>query len=56
MGYVLNALRRNPLKSGQCFLQIMKKTLIFCYESRNPLKSGQCFLPGVLLIYYITTI
>ena len=36
---------RNPLKSGQCFLQresVSKN--IDKLESRNPLKSGQCFL------------
>ena len=38
--------RRNPLKSGQCFLLIAvtkRKGLIGI--GRNPLKSGQCFLP-----------
>ena len=42
--------RRNPLKSGQCFLREIYRE----YEieeayivGRNPLKSGQCFLPDV---------
>ena len=38
--------RRNPLKSGQCFLrraisQLSQEAEGYC---RNPLKSGQCFL------------
>ena len=38
---------RNPLKSGQCFLQSgkKKKRIISFGAGRNPLKSGQCFLP-----------
>ena len=37
---------RNPLKSGQCFLQATSKLtkLQELAEGRNPLKSGQCFL------------
>ena len=40
-------LSRNPLKSGQCFLQVCLpwSTLPLNIDnSRNPLKSGQCFL------------
>ena len=39
---------RNPLKSGQCFLQaflLHKKRRCRKWKRRNPLKSGQCFLP-----------
>ena len=38
--------RRNPLKSGQCFLQGRQPMLwnLAADHSRNPLKSGQCFL------------
>ena len=43
--------RRNPLKSGQCFLQWVSweeiETLKLC---RNPLKSGQCFLHKHLFV------
>ena len=37
---------RNPLKSGQCFLQKMPlhKSYLGLDLGRNPLKSGQCFL------------
>ena len=35
---------RNPLKSGQCFLQGTAPPLGKARPSRNPLKSGQCFL------------
>ena len=37
---------RNPLKSGQCFLQGTGTVYVMCPEclGRNPLKSGQCFL------------
>ena len=37
---------RNPLKSGQCFLQERLKGIgkLSFKPSRNPLKSGQCFL------------
>ena len=41
-------LSRNPLKSGQCFLQLQKKQGGNKDEDgRNPLKSGQCFLRGL---------
>ena len=41
--------RRNPLKSGQCFLcgRLPKKNYTRESFSRNPLKSGQCFLHEV---------
>ena len=40
-----NYLCRNPLKSGQCFLQGLKLTRpVIPSQGRNPLKSGQCFL------------
>ena len=44
-------MRRNPLKSGQCFLlkqfyDISQNDPVF---RRNPLKSGQCFLHLVLV-------
>ena len=38
---------RNPLKSGQCFLQkesLTNSALGERRHGRNPLKSGQCFL------------
>ena len=37
---------RNPLKSGQCFLQRLLARFYSSRleKSRNPLKSGQCFL------------
>ena len=37
---------RNPLKSGQCFLQriLHHPNILHCNPCRNPLKSGQCFL------------
>ena len=38
---------RNPLKSGQCFLQASHSFSSRCQrqgKGRNPLKSGQCFL------------
>ena len=40
--------RRNPLKSGQCFLhkRIARELYPILPTSRNPLKSGQCFLRG----------
>ena len=45
---VLYGQGRNPLKSGQCFLQGRIKDFKAVIEaedtSRNPLKSGQCFL------------
>ena len=40
-------MRRNPLKSGQCFLRLEKAKIEARkkgYSGRNPLKSGQCFL------------
>ena len=40
-------IRRNPLKSGQCFLQNQKngrREFFPWVACRNPLKSGQCFL------------
>ena len=38
--------RRNPLESGQCFLQKMIEELqaMGIKTRRNPLESGQCFL------------
>ena len=37
--------RRNPLKSGQCFLHRSGETVYKVkVNGRNPLKSGQCFL------------
>ena len=44
---------RNPLKSGQCFLQNIIAIPYRIYEvkkGRNPLKSGHCFLPFKELI------
>ena len=35
---------RNPLKSGQCFLQPITEKKEAEQAGRNPLKSGQCFL------------
>ena len=36
--------RRNPLKSGQCFLPVHAAQMEGGRLGRNPLKSGQCFL------------
>ena len=36
--------RRNPLKSGQCFLHGWTLEEALREAGRNPLKSGQCFL------------
>jgi len=39
---------RNPLESGQCFLQRKEYSMWPPpgHASRNPLESGQCFLPS----------
>ena len=49
------ALGRNPLKSGQCFLH-RRTPPNYPYRKgrRNPLKSGQCFLPPNFKIRRVT--